>query len=258
VDQSSGFRSVQHRVLQIGQQSEGIKSAAIISTGGLAGQVLQRSASGYVFVIPTGRVRMLVALLCLSSRVAPWPVPWGREKVVTLQEELHELFASARWSVFRLETLDWYTAEYEQEPLRKFLAGEPVRLGTPQTSPYLRLVQDKTSTGVVWQRVHVVSEPLTDYVRYEMAAYRANVLAGEEVRIARRTADQRLTAAGPDFWMIDDRDVAVLRHDEAGRLLALQAVKQVSPYRELRTLALEQSRPLEEFGSSLPPPHRNR
>ena len=36
------------------------------------------------------------------------------------------------------------------------------------------------------QRVHVVSEPLTDYLRFEITGYRLNVEAGEDVRILPR------------------------------------------------------------------------
>jgi hypothetical protein len=37
--------------------------------------------------------------------------------------------------------------------------------------------------GKVMQRVHLITEPPTDYLRFELAFYRGSVLAGEDIRI---------------------------------------------------------------------------
>ena len=56
-------------------------------------------------------------------------------------------------------------------------------------------------------RVHVVSEPVSDYVRFELLhVYPANVEAGEDVRILGRAKAE--AQPGPscdgDFWLFDD------------------------------------------------------
>ncbi|MGH3521323.1 MAG: DUF6879 family protein [Mycobacterium sp.] len=50
-------------------------------------------------------------------------------------------------------------------------------------------------------RVLVVDRLLTEYLRYELAAFADNVAAGEEVFVVLREADRRLIALTEDFWM---------------------------------------------------------
>ena len=49
------------------------------------------------------------------------------------------------------------------------------------------MITDAVAAGKVFQRVHVVTEPLTDYLRYELGwSYPPNVEAGEDIRILSR------------------------------------------------------------------------
>ena len=93
---------------------------------------------------------------------------------------------------FRLELLDRYDSPGTQDRLARFLAGEPddpaIRAG------WDALLADLRRAGKSISRVHVVSEPLTDYLRFELAFYAGSVAAGEDVRILprARTADMSL------------------------------------------------------------------
>ncbi|WP_187369578.1 DUF6879 family protein [Fodinicola acaciae] len=53
-------------------------------------------------------------------------------------------------------------------------------------------------------RVHVIRRPLTDYLRFELAAYRYNVAAGEDVRILDVTDRPNPGLPDQDFWMFDE------------------------------------------------------
>ena len=72
------------------------------------------------------------------------------------------------------------------------------------------------------QRVHVVDLPLTAYLRYEMAAYRENIDAGEEVGIAVRSWHPDLAALTEDFVLFDhggeDEAMVWMRYDHQGQL----------------------------------------
>jgi hypothetical protein len=59
---------------------------------------------------------------------------------------------------------------------------------------------------VRFRRVRVVSEPLSDYIRYEHYITEAsNIAGGEDVRwLPRRKAGGLLLPAN-DFWVLDDR-----------------------------------------------------
>src|SRR6266498_3070001 len=75
-------------------------------------------------------------------------------------EEFGRLFETFEHTAFRLETLDRYTVPEEDEALRRFLAGEP-----PDPDLFVSwftLVRAATAAGKAVQRVHLISEPLTD------------------------------------------------------------------------------------------------
>jgi hypothetical protein len=61
--------------------------------------------------------------------------------------------------------------------------------------------------GVVIRRARIVSEPVTDYIRWEHEITSANVKAGEDVRWLPRRRASDLLLPGNDFWVFDDRVV---------------------------------------------------
>jgi hypothetical protein len=103
---------------------------------------------------------------------------------VSFGDDFIGLFDWFTTRAFRLETLDQYAVGYEEEAMRRFLAGQPVDPGF--VAAWLEQLAIATSAGRQMQRVHVVTEPLSDYLRYEMDGYRHSVAAGENVRILPR------------------------------------------------------------------------
>lgn len=84
-------------------------------------------------------------------------------------------------------------------------------------------VREAVQRGVVVRRLRIVSEPISDYVRYEFDGTFANVLAGEVVRWLPRRATVGLALPGMDFWLFDSAQ-ALFHHfagdghlDEDGR-----------------------------------------
>ncbi len=59
--------------------------------------------------------------------------------------------------------------------------------------------------GVRLRRARIISEPLSDYIRYEYAGTALNIAAGEEVRWLPRTKAARIALPGTDFWLFDQR-----------------------------------------------------
>ena len=78
------------------------------------------------------------------------------------------------------------------------------------------------ASGCRIRRVHVVDLPLTAYLRYEMAAYRENIDAGEEVGIAVRSWHPDLAGLTEDFVLFDpglEHPAMVwMRYDDQGQL----------------------------------------
>lgn len=136
--------------------------------------------------------------------------------------DLKALFANFERSAFRLETLDRYTVPAEEEALIAFKAGRPTPPRTINTEPWLRVVNDATQAGKHISRVHIIGTPHTDYIRFELDAYAANVEVGEDIRIGHRSDVPAELLVMPDFWLFDDRTVAVMRYDEAGGFLGAE------------------------------------
>lgn len=89
------------------------------------------------------------------------------------------------------------------------------------------------------RRVHVVSHPLTEYVRFELALQQAySVPAGERVRVVSAGLHPELARAD-DFWLLDDRVDVRLIYDDAGELTQLwrMTTDEVSAARGVRDVA---------------------
>lgn len=118
-----------------------------------------------------------------------------------------ELLASCGRSAVHLETRDAYSTD---DPA--FLAWQTDRAIDPLHwyRAWLPLVGDAVARGVRVQRARIVSEPISDYVRFEHDITAAlNLAAGEEVRWLPRRNATALCLPGNDFWLFDDRVVLV-------------------------------------------------
>ncbi|MGY3680460.1 DUF6879 family protein [Streptomyces sp. TE33382] len=69
--------------------------------------------------------------------------------------------------------------------------------------PYDQLITDSVARGVSIRRARIVSEPVTEYIRWEHYVTHANVTAGEEVRWLPRRRATDIALPGNDFWLFD-------------------------------------------------------
>ncbi|MGW7386740.1 DUF6879 family protein [Streptomyces sp. NPDC054794] len=77
----------------------------------------------------------------------------------------------------------------------------------PGRRPWLRLVAELTGRGVEVRRARIVSEPVSDYIRFEHHLTVPNVAAGEQVRWLPRRRASRLALPGNDFWLFDGASI---------------------------------------------------
>jgi hypothetical protein len=153
----------------------------------------------------------------------------GRRITDVTSPEFDALFASFKHTAYRLETLQVYDVSYEIEPYRAFLAGR-ARPRDEAKSAWVAMLEYAAAAGKTVQRVHLVNEPLTDYLRYELEwSYPPNVKAGEDIRIlpASETPVPSLGTLGTldDYWLFDSSDLWVMRYDREGRF---EYIRQVS------------------------------
>ncbi len=136
-------------------------------------------------------------------------------------------FEHAEVNIFRLETLQCYGNSGEDPALAAFEAGEP-HLITSGKREWITLVRDRTAAGCTMQRVHVVQEPITDYLRFELTwGYQPNVDAGEDIGIVPVPSGNPWPAGlsqRADFWMFDFRVLYALRYHPDGSWIAAEQV----------------------------------
>jgi hypothetical protein len=115
-----------------------------------------------------------------------------------------ELLRGCGRSAVHLELRDGYS---RTDPM--FLRWQTGHLGPvdqdPGMRPWLDLVAAAARRGVTVRRARIVSEPVSEYIRYEHYTTSANVDAGEVVRWLPRRLASRLLLPGNDFWVFDDR-----------------------------------------------------
>lgn len=118
-----------------------------------------------------------------------------------------ELLGSAERSAIHLEMRDTYAVDYEKGPFAKWRAGfrhNPADRAS-WWRPWLDLIQETVSRGVVVRRARIVSEPVSEYTRFLYDGTFTNVAAGEQVRWLPRRRASDIALPGNDFWLIDGR-----------------------------------------------------
>lgn len=136
--------------------------------------------------------------------------------------DFDELLNSAKISAVHLELRDVYAAEPESEEYQYWKATGRRRddeAATAYWKPWVDLVSGVVARGVVVRRARVVSEPVTEYIRFEHAGTPRVIRAGEQVRWLPRARASDLALPGNDFWLIDGRAVRFNLFSGDGRLI---------------------------------------
>ncbi|SMF44569.1 hypothetical protein SAMN02745830_03518 [Streptomyces sp. Amel2xC10] len=118
-----------------------------------------------------------------------------------------ELLDGAQHSAVHLEMRDSYGVAAETEALARWKESGTVDAdpNSPYWAPWTQLVRRTVTRGVAVRRARIVSEPVSDYIRYEYAGTSVNVAAGEQVRWLPRRRASDIALPGNDFWLIDGR-----------------------------------------------------
>jgi hypothetical protein len=112
-------------------------------------------------------------------------------------------------SALHLELRDQYAVSEEDERFSRFLATgtRDLEADARQRQWWLTLVRDATEAGKVIKRARIVSEPVTDYIRFEWAGSDLTTQAGEDIRWLPRHHASGIALPGNDFWLFDDSTV---------------------------------------------------
>lgn len=133
--------------------------------------------------------------------------------------------ATFRYSLFRLEALQVYSGSSADEAYAAFQVGQPIPV-TAELAKWCDMVSRRVRAGCAIQRVHVITLPLSDYLRFELASYAPNVRAGEDVRVIPVDQGEAWPVDVPreDFWLIDSIELWKMRYDQDGGWLGSDRV----------------------------------
>lgn len=122
-----------------------------------------------------------------------------------------ELLDAAQHTAVHLEMRDVYAVSNESGPFKRWLeTGE--RSNDPDSEywrPWTEVVRRTVARGVTVHRARIISEPVSQYIRYEHAGTPVNLAAGEQVRWLPRLGATDIALPGNDFWLFDGRLVRI-------------------------------------------------
>ncbi|MFC1421009.1 DUF6879 family protein [Streptacidiphilus cavernicola] len=117
------------------------------------------------------------------------------------------MLRAAQSTAVHLEMRDSYAVASEAEEFEAWRQGKRYDPADRASwwRPWLDLITETVDRGVVIRRARVVSEPVSEYIRYEHSGTFSNVAAGEQVRWLPRRRALDIAFPGADFWLFDGR-----------------------------------------------------
>ncbi|MGH3824762.1 MAG: DUF6879 family protein [Pseudonocardiaceae bacterium] len=137
------------------------------------------------------------------------------------KEKRNQFFTTFRGEAVHLEMRDVYATEVERDRFATWLRGEPL---DPEAEaewwrPWFEMMKRNTDAGKRLRRLRIISEPVTDYIRFEWLDAAQLVRSGEDVRWLPRRNTSQLLLPGNDFWMFDRQTVAFTHFSGDGHVL---------------------------------------
>lgn len=136
-------------------------------------------------------------------------------------EQRRRFLTTFRHEALHLEMRDVYATDIEKDRFQTWLCGEPLDPGAEAKwwRPWFELMKHTNEAGKTLRRLRVVSEPITDYIRFEWLDAAQLVRAGEDVRWLPRRNASKLLLPGNDFWMFDRETIAFTHFSGDGHVL---------------------------------------
>lgn len=169
---------------------------------------------------------------------------------------LRAALGTAEHDLFRLETLDRYEVPSDGGDFARYLAGEAAPDPARKAGWHEKLRADR-ERGVRRWRVHVITEPLTDYLRFEIEWAHLRNAHLEDIRVL--TRDRFPSGAGVgDFWLVDGDHPVLMHYDSAGRFTGAELApgSTAARYRLIRDAAWEAAEPVTAWWAAHPQYHR--
>jgi hypothetical protein len=145
--------------------------------------------------------------------------------VSTAAQRLADLFDTVERNSWRWECQGDY--QVDEAKLQRWRAGLPFE-ETRASLKWHAYVRDLRQRGIPFERVRMLTEPLTEYLRWMLGVTYRNINAGEDIRWITESRARALKMPDYDFYIIDDERVAIMRFDADKVLVDLEVVHDAS------------------------------
>jgi hypothetical protein len=137
------------------------------------------------------------------------------------EQQRDQFFTSYRREALHLEMRDVYATNIERDRFHTWLSGQPLDPAEEAQwwRPWFEMMHRNTAAGKTLRRLRIISEPVTDYIRFEWLDATKLVEAGEDVRWLPRRRASTLLLPGNDFWLFDDQTVTFTHFAGNGEVL---------------------------------------
>lgn len=127
-------------------------------------------------------------------------------------EAFDDLFRNYRYTAWRLETRSYYGKLDEDEAFQRWLVGDDSDI--EWFKPWLRMMREELSTGKRLERVRLIDDPPSDYLRWELWGTPYNLGVGEDIRYLPREHPVVPDLPDFDYWVFDSSTLARLEFDD--------------------------------------------
>lgn len=165
-----------------------------------------------------------------------------------------------RTDLLRVQTLDFYGVASDGDDFHRYLTGAPAPT-VPGKAEWLQRLRDDAAAGKTRRNVHVVREPLNDYLRYQFEwCYVPNAAAGQQIRVLSLNdtpAAAPVMALG-DFSVIESVHAVRMRYAADGSYEGAAVIGDdaATSYRTLAELAWNLATPFADWWAAHPQYHR--
>ena len=168
-------------------------------------------------------------------------------------DEFNRLFAAAKKTMFKVEVLQDYSAVDDSPSLRAWLNGdiEKSKQIAQEDAGIIAWRQKCLTSPADITRVHVVDEPFTDYLNWEMEIiYRDSLLRNKAEKIllvfSATLLDKQLPSG--DFWIFDNKTVLQWEYEQGrGKVVGAkiwESDEDTSYFLNIRDSLLDVARPV--------------
>lgn len=165
-------------------------------------------------------------------------------------EEWIQVSTTFQHVLFRLEAMPEYSSEAEKPLVENYETGKPVPLQGPLADYFDRLGK-LIKSGKEVERLHVVPDTLTPYLRWEIFwAYQHMADRGVKVYLLPQSKFPELAAKASEFYLIDDSILVHVCYDSKGAFTELQRETdqaKIVEAKNLRQQLIAAAIPFEEF-----------